>query len=157
MLAAQQAATLVDVPTVVVATRSIPQGLAAMVAFDPDRSLDENRTAMLDAAAAVKTGLVTTAVRDSVSGGVAIRQGDYLGIAEGAIVAAGSELLSIVRRLMEALIDPDASLVTVLAGAGVDDQTVEDVVSAIAAAWPELEVEAHRGGQPVYSFIFSVE
>lgn len=157
VLAAQQAATLVDVPTVVVATRSIPQGLAAMVAFDPDRSLDENRTAMLDAAAAVKTGLVTTAVRDSVSGGVAIRQGDYLGIAEGSIVAAGSELLSIVRRLMEALIDPDASLVTVLAGAGVDDQTVEDVVSAIAAAWPELEVEAHRGGQPVYSFIFSVE
>ncbi len=72
-------------------------------------------------------------------------------------MAAGSELLSIVRRLMEALIDPDASLVTVLAGAGVDDQTVEDVVSAIAAAWPELEVEAHRGGQPVYSFIFSVE
>lgn len=157
VLTAEQAATLAGVPAVVVPTRSIPQGLAAMVAFDPDRSLDENRTAMLGAAAAVRTGLVTTAVRDGETDGLAVRQGDYLGIAESAIVVAGPELLPVVRRLLEALIDADVSLVTVLAGADVDDQTVEEAISAIAAAWPGLEVEAHRGGQPVYSFIFSVE
>lgn len=157
VLTAEQAATLAGVPAIVVPTRSIPQGLAAMVAFDPDRSLDENRTAMLGAAAAVRTGLVTTAVRDGVTDGLAVRKGDYLGIAESAIVASGTELLPVVRQLLEALIDADASLVTVLAGADVDDQTVEEAISAIAAAWPELEVEAHRGEQPVYSFIFSVE
>ncbi len=148
-----------DVHAAVVLTKSVPQAFSAMFAVDPEASLEDNVEAMTEAVAAVRDGEVTTAVRDSqAADGTPIHSGDVMGIEGGAITVVGSDVkqvtLDLVARMQEA---EEGDTLTILAGADLDDEAFEDLTAAIEEAQPDLEVDAHRGEQPLYPVIFSLE
>jgi DAK2 domain fusion protein YloV len=157
VMAAQQAAALADKPVAVIPTKSVPQGLAALVAFNAGEDLEANREAMTEAAAQVKTGLVTHAVRETKMGEVEIKQGDFIGIADKDIVTAQPDMLETAKALLRHLVDEDASIVTVFYGEGASAEQGEALQAMIAEEYPDVEIEMHHGGQPLYPFIFSVE
>jgi DAK2 domain fusion protein YloV len=157
VMAAQQAAELADKPVAVIPTKSVPQGLAALVAFNAGEDLEANRQAMSEAATQVKTGLVTHSVRDTKMGEMEIKQGDFIGIADKDIVTAQPDMLETAKALLRHLVDEDTSIVTVFYGEGATEAQGEALQALIAGEYPEVEVEMHHGGQPLYPFIFSVE
>ncbi|SHK85292.1 hypothetical protein SAMN02745123_03369 [Desulforamulus aeronauticus DSM 10349] len=157
ILAAEQAASLVKNKEVkVVPTRTIPQGLGALLAQLPEAGLAENFQAMNSAARSVLTGEVTRAVRETTNNNYKIHQGDLIGIAEGSIVAVGQELAPIVKDLLTHMLQEDHSLVTLYYGADVGEQA-EAIVEKLQTDFPDIEFELHFGGQPLYHFILSVE
>ncbi|MEE6146737.1 DAK2 domain-containing protein [Olsenella sp. YH-ols2223] len=148
-----------DVHAAVVLTKSVPQAFSAMFAVDPEASLEDNVEAMTEAVAAVRDGEVTTAVRDSqAADGTPIHSGDVMGIEGGAITVVGSDVkqvtLDLVARMQEA---EEGDTLTILAGADLDDEAFEDLTAAIEEAQPDLEIDAHRGEQPLYPVVFSLE
>ncbi|MGE5701951.1 MAG: DAK2 domain-containing protein [Clostridia bacterium] len=157
IMAAQQSAALVDVPVAVIPTKSVPQGMAALVAFNGGESLDENREEMTKAIAQVKTGLVTYSVRDTKMGDVDIKEGDYIGIADGTIVTAHAELMDSAKELLTKLVDDDTGVVTILFGEDASAEQGEELLQLLADTYPDVEAEVANGGQPLYPFIFSVE
>lgn len=157
VMAAKQAAELSEVPATVIASKSIPQGMAALVAFRADAGPKENEAAMTRAIAHVKTGMVTSAVRDTRMGDVEIREGDYIGIAEKEIVTAGSDLLQTAKELLLEMVDEETEIVTIFRGQEATQEQAEALEAALAAACPDVEAEIQYGGQPLYPFIFSVE
>ncbi len=157
VLAAQQAADLpADCQVRVVPTKTVPQGVAAMVAFVPDQPLQVNVERMLTAAESVKTGQVTYAVRNSVWHDREIRQGDILGLADGEIVLVGSDVAAVAADLV-ALLAGEESLLTIFHGNDVSPADAEELKATIAAAHPGCDVEMLRGGQALYYYEFSVE
>jgi uncharacterized protein len=157
VMAAQQAAALADKPVAVIPSKSIPQGMAALVAFNAGADLETNTQAMTVAIGQVKTGLVTRAVRDTRMGDVEIKEGDFIGIAEKEIVTAGTDLLESAKALLDRLVDEETGIVTVFLGEGAGEEQAEELQQALAEAHPDVEVEILVGGQPLYPFIFSVE
>jgi DAK2 domain fusion protein YloV len=157
VMAAQQAAELSEVPVTVVPSKSIPQGMAALVAFNAGAELEANEAAMKKAVASVKTGMVTHAVRDTRMGDVEIKEGDYIGIAEKEIVTAGPDLMESAETLLLELVDEDTEIVTLFLGEGATQAHAEALEAAVSDAYPDVEVEILVGGQPLYPFIFSVE
>ncbi|WP_400163293.1 DAK2 domain-containing protein [Brevibacillus sp. TJ4] len=157
IMAAQQAAELSEVPVSVISSKSIPQGMAALVAFRADVEPQANESVMGRAIAQVKTGLVTHAVRDTRMGDVEIKEGDYIGIAEKEIVTSGSDLLASATTLLMHLVDEDTEIVTFYLGEGATEEQAEALEQAVTDAFPDVEVEIQNGGQPLYPFIFSVE
>ena len=148
-----------DVHAAVVLTKSVPQAFSAMFAVDPEASLEDNVEAMTEAVSAVRDGEVTTAVRDSqAADGTPIHSGDVMGIEGGAITVVGSDVkqvtLDLVARMQEA---EEGDTLTILAGADLDDEAFEDLTAAIEEAQPDLEIDAHRGEQPLYPVIFTLE
>ncbi|MEW6698100.1 MAG: DAK2 domain-containing protein [Bacillota bacterium] len=157
ILAAEQAAKLVtDKEVKVVPTRTIPQGLSALLAQNPTAGLQENYQQMLSAARSIVTGEVTGAVRETSHNGLKIQQGDLIGIAEGNIVAVGQDLTQVVMELLEGTLEEDHSLVTLYYGEDVGQQA-EDILKQLAVRYPDIEFEMHYGGQPLYHFILSAE
>ncbi|MGF9799276.1 DAK2 domain-containing protein [Brevibacillus agri] len=157
IMAAQQAAELAEVPVSVVPTKSIPQGLAALLAFHADAEPAVNASAMAKAITQVKTGMVTHAVRDTQMGDVAIKEGDFIGMAEKEIVTAGPELLECAKTLLLGMADEDTEIITMFLGEGATEEQADALQEAVADAYPDAEVEIQFGGQPLYPFIFSVE
>ncbi|MGI6187046.1 DAK2 domain-containing protein [Brevibacillus sp. MCWH] len=157
VMAAQQAAALADKPVTVIPSKSIPQGMAALVAFNAGADLETNTQAMTAAIGQVKTGLVTRAVRDTRMGDVEIKEGDFIGIAEKEIVTAGTDLLESAKALLNCLVDEETGIVTIFLGEGVEEEQAEALQEVLAEAHPDVEVEILAGGQPLYPFIFSVE
>ncbi|MDR7317349.1 DAK2 domain-containing protein [Brevibacillus nitrificans] len=157
VMVAQQAAELSETSVSVVPSKSIPQGMAALVAFNREAGIEANTIAMNKAIASVKTGMVTHAVRDTRMGDVEIKEGDYIGIAEKEIVTAGPDLLQSAQTLLLDLVDEDAEIVTMFLGEGATQEVAEALEAALAEAYPDVEVEIQDGGQPLYPFIFSVE
>jgi uncharacterized protein len=149
--AAEQAARLVEV----VPTASIPAGLAALVAYDGARGATENAAEMAAAAAAAATGEVTRASRDVELDGLAIRSGDWLGLAEGEAVAGGDEFDAVAFDVVARLLAEPRAVLTLLTGA--DPQPLEALVERLASSYPELEVEVHEGGQPHYPLLLGAE
>jgi dihydroxyacetone kinase-like predicted kinase len=154
---ALQAATQVDVPVHVVPTRSVAQGLAALVAYDPEAPADENRAAMDAAASSVVSGEVTRAVRDARTAVGAVREGDHIGVTSDGVVSVGDTVVVAATGLLATILRDDHEILTVLAG---DEATAAD--TAAICAWletehPDLEVEVHPGGQPLYAYEFGVE
>jgi dihydroxyacetone kinase-like predicted kinase len=143
----------------VVPTRSIPAGIAAMVVFDPARDAAANAEAMQEASAAVRTGELTTAVRDATADGVAVHQGDYLALVDGRIVASRPAAEAALRELVEQLLDGGAEILTVLRGEGCADlgERLQAVLDGLADAHPGLDIEVHEGGQPHYPVLLSAE
>lgn len=141
----------------VVPTRSMPEGLAALMAYDPEADAPANSHAMLAAADAVATGEITRAVRDTTTDAGPVRQGDWIGLVRGdGVVAIAADVVSAATQLLAKLID-SRELVTVLTGADADGDDVAAIESWLAAEHPDVEVEVHRGGQPLYPFLFGVE
>jgi dihydroxyacetone kinase-like predicted kinase len=155
ILAAEQAATLANRPVHVVPTRSLQEGLAALIAFNPERSADENAAAMRTAAEAVASGEVTTASRDAQLDGVTVRQGEYLGLLNGKAVAAGPSFAEVARSVAEGLLAEPRDVLTLLAGDGAPE--LNGLVDELSAEHPELEIELHDGGQPHYQLLLAAE
>jgi len=141
----------------VIPSKSIPQGMAALVAFNAGADLETNTQAMTAAIGQVKTGLVTRAVRDTRMGDVEIKEGDFIGIAEKEIVTAGTDLLESAKALLNCLVDEETGIVTIFLGEGAEEEQAEALQEVLAEAHPDVEVEILAGGQPLYPFIFSVE
>lgn len=157
IMAAEQAASVVDNRVIVIPTKTVPQGMSAILAFNPTAPAEQNERAMTAALAQVKTGQVTFAVRDTTIDGIEIAKDDYMGIADGKIVVSEKDKLNVAKQLLAALIDDESELVTVLYGEEATEEEVESVVSYIEETYPDVEVEVHNGEQPLYPFIFSVE
>jgi DAK2 domain fusion protein YloV len=142
----------------VLPTRSMPEALAALVAYDPEAGVDDNLAAMTAATAGLVTGEITQAVRDAPSPAGPVRAGDWIGLAEGhGIVAVGTEMDLAVVALLERLVPDDGTLLTVIEGDGAGPASSEAVRMWAAQHRPEVELEVHRGDQPLYPYLFGVE
>ncbi|MFB5660606.1 DAK2 domain-containing protein [Alteribacillus sp. HJP-4] len=157
IMTAEQAAEVSGGHVQVIHTKTVPQGLGAMFAFSEETSAEENKQAMEQAGKSVKTGQVTYAVRDTVIDGLEIKEGDFMGLAEKKIIASSSDLEEVSKKLIDSLLDDDSEIVTFIYGEGADLQLAEKLASYAEKQFPDLEVEYHDGGQPLYSFIISVE
>ena len=155
ILAAEQAAAAASKPAEVVATRSIPAGLAAMVAFEPSRSAAENAEEMRAAVAGIGTGAVTVASRDVELNGLRIGRGDWLGLLEGEPVAGSSDFEAVARAVVERLLAEPRGLLTLLTGA--DEPPLERLLQRLAQEHPELELDVQAGGQPHYALLLAAE
>ncbi|WP_146552149.1 DAK2 domain-containing protein [Rummeliibacillus sp. SL167] len=157
VMAAEQAIELVDIEAAVVPTKTIPQGMAAILAFNPDVSVEENKKHMTAAYAHVKSGQITFAVRDTSIDGVAIHKNDFMAIEDGNIIQATPSLKVASELLVSDMINEDSEIVTVLYGQDVEKATVDEYVEFIEEKYPDVEVEVHAGKQPLYPYIISVE
>jgi DAK2 domain fusion protein YloV len=156
---AERAAELADRPVRVVETRSIAAGLAAAVEYRPDRDAAANARAMAEAAARVRTGAVTTAVRDATADGVEIHKGDTLALLDGTVVGSSGDPREALRLLLDRLLDGGGEILTVLRGADPDGTagSLDPMLAAVARAHPEVEIEVRDGGQPHYPVVLAVE
>ena len=158
IMAANSAAELAEGSCAVVPTKSVPQAFSALFCVDQDASLETNVEEMAAAAAAVKTGEVTWATRDSKdAAGNPIAEGDVIGIADGSIEAVDSTIEGAVLTLLEKMEADEADTCTILAGEGYSDEDLEALVESVEEAYEDLEVDAQRGEQPLYPIVFSVE
>jgi dihydroxyacetone kinase-like predicted kinase len=155
VLSAEQAAAHAEKQVRVVPTQSIPAGIAAMVAFDAQRSADENAAEMEKALDTLTTGAVTIASRDVDLNGIAVRKGAYLGLSEGEPIAGGEDFEQVARTVIERLLAEPRGVLTLLTGE--DVPALNGLLEGISAAHPELEVEVHDGGQPYYQLLLSAE
>ncbi|WP_339201634.1 DAK2 domain-containing protein [Peribacillus sp. FSL P2-0133] len=157
IMAANQAADVLGDHVTVIPTKTVPQGMAALLAFNPSLDAEENKKAMIEALSHVKTGQITYAVRDTNIDGLAIETGDFMGIAEGTIKVKDKDMTQAAKGLLSDMIDEDSEILTILYG---EDATAEDVENLVAFCnenFEDVEVEVHNGKQPLYSFIFSIE
>ncbi|MYL48749.1 DAK2 domain-containing protein [Halobacillus litoralis] len=158
VMAAEQAAEIADVEVAVIPSKTIPQGMSALLGFNPEADLDTNKDEMLSLMAEVKTGQITYAVRDTQIDGLDISKGHFMGIADGKISATDRNALTTAKTLLNQMIDEDEDeILTILTGEEVDDKDVAELESFIEETYEDLEVEIHNGGQPIYSYIFSIE
>ncbi|EEI23595.1 DAK2 domain-containing protein [Lentilactobacillus hilgardii] len=156
-LAAEQAAEVVDIPTAIVHSKTISQGITAMLGFNPENALDENQKAMEDNLPTVKSGQVTTAIRDSNIDGLEIKKDQYMGIADGEIVAVDDDLIKTAVSMVGKMLDDDSEAITIIWGDNANERLADKVQAGIIQLDDELEVEVHEGDQPVYPFLISVE
>ena len=158
IMAANSAAELAEVACGVVPTKSVPQAFTALFGYDGNASLEDNIESMTEMLAEVKTGEVTTAVKDSHDAqGNPIAEGDVIGINDGSIDAVGSTVEDVVMGLLEAMDADDADTCTLLAGEDYSDEQLDALVERIEERYDDLEIDAHRGEQPLYPVVFSVE
>nr|WP_238941827.1 DAK2 domain-containing protein [Bacillus sp. REN10] len=157
VMAAEQAAEVVEIDAVVVPSKTVPQGMAALLAFNPEATLEENQSAMTEALSHVKTGQITFAVRDTNIDGVEISKDDFMGLADGKIVLTNPNKIEAAKELLNHLIDEESEIVTIIYGEDIELDDVQEISSFIEEKYEEVEVEVHNGKQPLYSFIFSVE
>jgi DAK2 domain fusion protein YloV len=157
IMAAEQAASVAPCGVSVIPTKTVPQGLAAAIAFNPEADVEMNEQAMKAAAATVKSGQVTYAVRDTSIDGVEIKKDEHMAIAEKKIVSSSTSSLEAAKKLVDALVEADDEIITILTGEGSSESDVEALTSYIESVNDEIEIEVHDGKQPLYSYIFSVE
>ena len=158
ILAANQAVDLVEDKTLaVIPSKTIPQGIAAMIGFVDDMSVEENKEAMIDSMSYVKTGEVTYAVRDTVIDDKEIKEGNIMGIGDEGMLAVGEEVADTTVEMIKEMQDEDSEIVSIYYGEGVTKDDADALVEKISDELPDLEVEVYEGGQPVYYYIVSVE
>ncbi len=158
ILAAQQAESLVeDKNIIVIPSKTIPQGISAMIGFVPDNSPEDNKEAMIDSMSYVKTGEVTYAVRDTVIDDKEIKEGNIMGIGDEGILAVGEEIDDTTINMIKEMQDEESEIVSLYYGAEVTEEAANKLADKIAEALPEIEVEVYPGGQPIYYYIASVE
>lgn len=157
IMAAEQAAEVLEIPAAVVASTSIPEGLASMLSFNPEASLEDNKKAMSESLEHVQTGQVTYSVRDTKIDGVDIKKDQHMGIAEGKIITASDSRVDTLNTLIKKMIDEDTEIITILIGEGGTEEEVEAVIEDIEGTHEDVEFEIHNGAQPVYSYLISVE
>ena len=157
-MAANQAAEVSeDAAVAVVATRTISEGLASLLAFNPEASLEDNQAAMSEQMALVSSGQITNAVRDTNIDGVEIKKDDFMGIVDGKILVSIADRKEATLATVEKMIDDDSEILTIIYGEDADASEVEEITEAVEAKYPDVEVEVHEGNQPVYTYLLSVE
>ena len=158
IMAANQAVSLVeDKQIIVIPTKTIPQGITALVNYIPDHSVEENKEQMMAEIENVKTGQVTYAVRDTEIDGKTIKQDDYMGIGDKSILAVGKDLKQTTLEMVDAMVDEDSAIVSIYFGSESSEEKAEEIASAIEEKYPDVEVEVNYGGQPIYYYVISVE
>ncbi|KUK36694.1 MAG: Dak phosphatase [Thermacetogenium phaeum] len=157
IMAAEQAKQMISRPVEIVPSTSIPAGISALLAFNDSLNFEENVKRMCQQLECVKTGEVTYAVRDAVIGDQRIKEGDIVAIYRGEVVASGSSLEEAVLTLLDRMVKDGDELVTLYSGADLELAEMERIANRIRDAYPDLEVDAQEGGQPVYYFLISVE
>ncbi|KRL76459.1 dihydroxyacetone kinase-like protein [Secundilactobacillus paracollinoides DSM 15502 = JCM 11969] len=156
-MAADQAVEAADVPTVIVHSKSISQGMTAMLGFEPDHTNEENQKAMEENLTTVTGGEVTHAVRDSHVDGFDIKKNDFMGLIDGKIAVVGKTLQETAKQMVAKMLDEDSEIVTIIYGADANEAEANTLSEAVSDLDDELEVEIHEGDQPVYPFVVSVE
>ena len=154
---AKQVDALSEKQVEVIGTVSVPEALAALVEYDPSATVGDNATSMLDAIGRVRTGEVTQAVRDASVDGEQVREGEWIALARDGVVAVAATPADAVYRLLEALVDDDSEIVTVLVGCDAAAHETERIREHIEFTFPQVEVEFHDGGQPLYPYLVGVE
>ncbi|KOY82640.1 DAK2 domain-containing protein [Lysinibacillus macroides] len=157
VMAAEQAVELLEIDAAVVPTKTIPQGMAAILAFNPEAAVELNQQTMTEAFANVKTGQVTYAVRDTSIDGVTIHKGDFMALAEGKIVLSTPALKDAAEKVITDLVDEDTEIVTVIYGEDTTEQNASQLVEWMEEHYPDVEVELFNGKQALYPYIISVE
>lgn len=158
IMAANQAVDLVeDKQIIVIPTKTIPQGITALVNYIPDHSAEENKEQMMAEIENVKTGQVTYAVRDTEIDGKTIKQNDFMGIGDKSILSVGTDLRATTLEMVDAMVDEDSAIVSIYFGSDSDDDSANELAAAIEEKYPDVEVEVNDGGQPIYYYVISVE
>ncbi|PMR92212.1 hypothetical protein C1M49_08690 [Streptococcus intermedius] len=156
-MAAQSAAEVIEQPAAVIETRTIPQGLTSLLAFDSSKSIEENHDRMTAALTDVISGSVTTAVRDTMIDGLEIHENDNLGMVDGKIVVSNPDMLTTLNETFSKMLDTDSEIVTIYIGEDGNEDLANELAQDITEKFEDVEVEIHKGGQPVYPYLFSVE
>ena len=158
IMAANQAVDLVeDKQIIVIPTKTIPQGITALVNYIPDHSAEENKEQMMAEIENVKTGQVTYAVRDTEIDGKTIKQNDFMGIGDKSILSVGTDLRATTLKMVDAMVDEDSAIVSIYFGSDSDEDSANELAAAIEEKYPDVEVEVNDGGQPIYYYVISVE
>ena len=158
IMAANQAVDLVeDKQIIVIPTKTIPQGITALVNYIPDHSTEENKEQMMAEIENVKTGQVTYAVRDTEIDGKTIKQNDFMGIGDKSILSVGTDLRATTLEMVDAMVDEDSAIVSIYFGSDSDENSANELAAAIEEKYPDVEVEVNDGGQPIYYYVISVE
>ena len=158
IMAANQAVDLVeDKQIIVIPTKTIPQGITALVNYIPDHSAEENKEQMMAEIENVKTGQVTYAVRDTEIDGKTIKQNDFMGIGDKSILSVGTDLRATTLEMVDDMVDEDSAIVSIYFGSDSDEDSANELAAAIEEKYPDVEVEVNDGGQPIYYYVISVE
>ena len=158
IMAANQAVDLVeDKQIIVIPTKTIPQGITALVNYIPDHSAEENKEQMMAEIENVKTGQVTYAVRDTEIDGKTIKQNDFMGIGDKSILSVGTDLRATTLEMVDAMVDEDSAIVSIYFGSDSDEDSANELAAAIEEKYPDVEVEVNDGGQPIYYYVISVD
>lgn len=158
IMAANQARDLSeDKEVIVIPTKTVPQGVTAVINFIPDMSAEENKETMMDVIGGVHTGEVTYAVRDTVIDDKQIHEGDYMGIGDEGIISVGQKMEDVTFEMLKGLMSEELELISIYYGADVDEETAESLRKRVANEYPNCDIELQPGGQPVYYYIVSAE
>ena len=158
ILAANQAQSIVeDKNIIVIPTKTIPQGISALIAYSEEASPEENAEAMTEEIANIKSGSVTYAVRDTEIDDKTIKQGDIMGIGDKTILSVGQNIQDVTKDMIEQLAGDDAELISIYYGSDVTEEDANALAKAVEAVYPDVDVEVNYGGQPIYYYILSVE
>ena len=156
-MAAEQANDVTNKNLVIIPTKSVPEGISAAIAFNPEASVEENKTAMLDAIKSVRSGQVTYAVRDTHVDGFDLRKGEIIGLDDKAILAKGNLVGDTTEKLIESMFDDSIINITLFYGGDIREEEANELQGKLAEKYPECEVTVAYGGQPVYYYIISLE
>lgn len=158
VLAANQARDLTeDKEIIVVPTKTIPQGITALISFVPEKSSQENAETMMEAVSKVKTGQITYAVRDTRIDDREIHEGDIMGIGDHGMLAVGKDRAEVAKETAAAMMDDDSEVISVYYGADISEDEAEALAASLEEEYPDCEVELNKGGQPIYYYVISVE
>ena len=157
MMASEQAASIVEAETVVIPTKSIPQGISALFQYDQESNLEDNKSHMNDALETVQSGSITFAVRDTKIDGIEIKKDEFMGLAEDKIVISDFNQFHAVKGLLSKLLNEDSEILTMISGEDADNSITNQIIDWIESEYPDVEVEQHEGGQPIYQYFFAVE
>ena len=158
VMAANQAASLVeDKDIIVIPTKTVPQGITAVVNFSPDASVEENKETMMEEILNVKTGQVTYAVRDTEMDGHIIKENDFMGIGDKTILSVGTDLKETTLSMIDCMVDEDSAIVSIYYGSDSTEDDANELAELIGEKYPDVDVEVSLGGQPIYYYVISVE
>lgn len=158
ILAANQAASLMEEKNIyVIPSKTVPQGITALINFMPDSTPEENAARMTEELSSVKTGQVTYAVRDTFIDDKAIKQGDYMGMGDSAILSVGKDMQDVVKDMVSQLVEEESAIISVYNGQEIEEAAAQALGEELGEQYPQCEVEVHYGGQPIYYYLISVE
>lgn len=157
LLAADQAAKIVEKTAIIIPTTTIPQGIASIIAFNPESTTEQNEQRMREAISSVKSGAITFAVRDSNLNDLDIKKGDVLGQDDDGLVCKGSDVKEVALQLLEKMMDEDTEIITLFYGNDTKESEAEELKELLESKYPDCEFTAYNGGQPLYYYLISVE
>ncbi|WP_423409997.1 DAK2 domain-containing protein [Heyndrickxia sp. MSNUG] len=157
IMAAEQAAEVAEEEVVVIPSKTVPQGMTALLSFNPSADSSANKDTMTEAMQHVKTGQLTYAVRDTSIDGLEISTGDFMGISDGKIVLKDQDKVKAAKDLLSQMLDEDSEILTILKGEDASDEDVDSIVGFVESEFEDVEIEVHNGEQPLYAFIFAIE